>query len=332
VDLDTYTQAAERAAQEAKDAAANAKKQREKEKKLLRKERSRLRATHGELDQSMDGWPDWDTVEALCSSMSTEELRYLCDQLDTVSDGVEKANIIHDSHKCVTDSNQRAREDRRQAAIAAADKKQKEEEAAAREAANKEALLWTDEEIRLLDKAVIKYPVGTRNRWEMVAKLVRTKTIEEVIRYTKHRQSCGDQGGHDKNSYAQFLQNRKNKDAAIDSPASMRDDESEAGSGSGGAESATSSATNGNHVDSTSSSAAESDGKAAAAGDGGAAADENVWSKTQELALVAAMKKLSKDAADRWGQISKLVPGKTKAECYTRFMDLKKTYKKNKGK
>ena len=47
---------------------------------------------------------------------------------------------------------------------------------------------------------------------------------------------------------------------------------------------------------------------------------------------MAAMKRIAKDAADRWGQISALVPGKTKAECYTRFVDLKKTYKKSKGK
>ena len=56
------------------------------------------------------------------------------------------------------------------------------------------------------------------------------------------------------------------------------------------------------------------------------------WSKTQELALVSAMKKYPKEAADRWGQIAAAVPGKNKAECYTRYQELRKTFKKTKGK
>ena len=44
------------------------------------------------------------------------------------------------------------------------------------------------------------------------------------------------------------------------------------------------------------------------------------------------MKKYSKDAADRWGQIVTAVPGKSKSECYTRYQELRKTFKKTKGK
>lgn len=283
----------------------------------MRKERSRLRSIHSGIDSNTVDWPDWDVVESLCNNMSIEELKFLCDQLDSVDETVEKCALIQDSNKCVTDQNQRAREERRQAAIAAAEKKEKEVEKQAQEAAQKESLLWNEEEIRLLDKAVIKYPMGTRNRWEMVAKLVRTKTIDEVIRYTKYRQSCVEMS-QDKSAYEQFLQNR-NKDAVIESPASVRDESPVEIK----TESSAVNETNGSHSDVESISSSPKDS---------IEEDKKAWSKTQELALITAMKKFSKDISDRWGQIASVVPGKNKADCYSRYMELKKTFKKSKGK
>ena len=333
-------EASERAAQEAKEAASSAKKQREKEKKLLRKERSRLRSIHGTLDSGAESWPDWDVIEGLCNAMATEELRHLCDQLEHAGDDAEwRCHLINDSHKCITDENQREREDRLQAAIAAAEKKQIEEEEKAKEAAKQEALLWTEEEIRLLDKAVAKYPMGTRNRWEMVAKLVRTKTIEEVIRYTKYRQSCGEMTQDKGSAYDQFLQNRKSKNndaGSIASPASIRDDDN--GNDVNGSVAESSAETNGGGnasattVEDSKTPADETISNAAPPSAEEEKQQQSVWSKMQELALVSAMKKYSKDAADRWGQIATAVPGKSKSECYTRYQELRKTFKKTKGK
>lgn len=49
---------------------------------------------------------------------------------------------------------------------------------------------WTDEELRLLDKAVKKFPQGTPKRWEQVAAYVRTRPLDEVLLMVKDRQGA----------------------------------------------------------------------------------------------------------------------------------------------
>ena len=43
-----------------------------------------------------------------------------------------------------------------------------------------------------------------------------------------------------------------------------------------------------------------------------------------------ALKAVSKDVEDRWGQVAALVPGKTKAQCFKRFKELKEAHKAGK--
>jgi Myb-like DNA-binding domain len=57
-------------------------------------------------------------------------------------------------------------------------------------------------------------------------------------------------------------------------------------------------------------------------------ADADVqWSEEQELALVRAMKQYGKEVEDRWEKISTVVPGKTKAQCFRRFKELRDTFR-----
>ena len=51
---------------------------------------------------------------------------------------------------------------------------------------------WSDEELRLLDKAVTKFPQGTPKRWEQVAAVVRTRTLEEVLLMVKEHQGASN--------------------------------------------------------------------------------------------------------------------------------------------
>lgn len=42
--------------------------------------------------------------------------------------------------------------------------------------------VWTQEELSLLSKAVVKFPGGTRDRWNRLAEFVGTKTADEILR------------------------------------------------------------------------------------------------------------------------------------------------------
>ncbi|GFR46537.1 hypothetical protein Agub_g8128 [Astrephomene gubernaculifera] len=75
-----------------------------------------------------------------------------------------------------------AKRDAEAAAKAAAREEHRRKMAAMRE--------WSEEELRLLDKACSKYPMGTPKRWEAVAGFVRTRTLEEVLLMVKDRQGA----------------------------------------------------------------------------------------------------------------------------------------------
>ena len=55
------------------------------------------------------------------------------------------------------------------------------------------------------------------------------------------------------------------------------------------------------------------------------------WSEEQELALVKALKVFGRDVEDRWDRISEAVPGKSKAQCFRRFKELRETFRAKKS-
>lgn len=40
---------------------------------------------------------------------------------------------------------------------------------------------WTNEELSLLSKAIVKFPGGTTNRWKFIAEFIGNRTQKEVI-------------------------------------------------------------------------------------------------------------------------------------------------------
>jgi len=48
----------------------------------------------------------------------------------------------------------------------------------------KESQIWTKEEVTALQKATKKFPAGMKNRWELVAELVKTKSQSQMIQMT----------------------------------------------------------------------------------------------------------------------------------------------------
>ena len=44
---------------------------------------------------------------------------------------------------------------------------------------------WSEEEVRLLNKAIDKFPPGTSRRWETVQLYLRTRTVDEILDMVK---------------------------------------------------------------------------------------------------------------------------------------------------
>jgi hypothetical protein len=90
-------------------------------------------------------------------------------------------------------------ETRRRCSQAEVQKQQAKAAAAAEARAKRKAALkgkvasaqeWSEEEVRMLDKALVKFPVGVPRRWEQVTQYVRTRTQDEVLFMVKARSSC----------------------------------------------------------------------------------------------------------------------------------------------
>lgn len=73
---------------------------------------------------------------------------------------------------------------------------------------------WTEEEIEVLRKQLIKHPVGKPGRWEAISESFRGRhKVESVIKTAKE---LGERKVEDGDSYAQFLKKRKPFDRRIE--------------------------------------------------------------------------------------------------------------------
>eukprot|EP01024_Parvocaulis_polyphysoides_P048263 TRINITY_DN458_c0_g1_i1.p1 TRINITY_DN458_c0_g1~~TRINITY_DN458_c0_g1_i1.p1 ORF type:complete len:669 (-),score=172.32 TRINITY_DN458_c0_g1_i1:221-2197(-) len=329
-----------KAAEEAeKAAAAQAKVEREAEKRLIRKQRQKLRATCGEIQSVSE-----DDVETLCQSLSKQQLEELNEKLDEASH-TDKFKYIQQTLSDL--------------------KKQQEEEAAERVLQSKASLAaekqnakldlqkkvaemgeWNEEELRLLDKALVKFPQGTAKRWEQVTAYVRTRTQDEVLLMVKWCQGASSRRYQNQQDWRANRKGGKGIKQDNTSELSKRDealtDVQINTSQSNGNAPSSSSMSNDNAV--ASSSQSNTNGNAAPssskdAGNGAAAHSENgnalkgtegEWSKDQQLAFVQALKSVGKDEEDRWTKIAGLVPGKSKVDCMKKFKEMRDSFRQKK--
>jgi hypothetical protein len=75
---------------------------------------------------------------------------------------------------------------KQRAKLAAAAEARTKRKAELRERLN-QAKEWSEEEIRMLDKALSKLPVGVPRRWEQITSYVRTRTQSEILFMVKVR-------------------------------------------------------------------------------------------------------------------------------------------------
>ncbi|KAG2429463.1 hypothetical protein HYH02_014043 [Chlamydomonas schloesseri] len=196
---------------------------------------------------------------------------------------------------------------------------------------------WSAEELRLLDKGLKKFPVGTVKRWEAVTGVVRTRTLEEVLVMVKTYKG----GSH--------LRARVQEDWKAGRKGGAAGAADSAGTGVGACVAAAAVAPDVRYdgppvaADAAAaqqaaaagggagSSKAGGGGKAGAGADKAGSAADTPWTEAQEVALVAALKACPKElGTERWDAVAKLVPGRTKAQCFKRFKELREAFRSSK--
>lgn len=98
----------------------------------------------------------------------------------------------------------------------------------------------------------------------------------------------GEKKFTDGDSYAKFLAQRKGGDKPIDSPLSQRWDSDQADAGNG---------------------------------------TKSDWTEAEDKALVLALKTFPKDTPKRWDKVADAVPGRSKAQCFKRFSELRDSFR-----
>lgn len=156
---------------------------------------------------------------------------------------------------------------------------------------NEEEKEWTEEDVEILKKQMVKNPVGKPKRWEVIAESFNGRhRVESVIKKAKE---LGEKKIDDSDSYAQFLKNRKALDVRLQDK-------------------------NLGLVTENGGESREDD-------------KENGWSAGEDIALLNALKAFPKDAPMRWEKIAAAVPGRSKAACMKRVAVLKKEFRSSKA-
>ncbi|XP_078432377.1 dnaJ and Myb-like DNA-binding domain-containing protein [Wolffia australiana] len=297
----------------AAELALNQKKLKEKEKKLLRKERSRLRAISGNLSGVSE-----EDIEGLCLSLDVDQLRQLCEEMETLTEGTGRVQRLRQALNSDASS---VNIDGANSKVVVNGSVGGIVEPVSPAGSEKKERPWGEEEIAMLRKGVIKYPKGTSRRWEVIAEYLGTgRSVDEILKASK---TVLLQKPDAAKAFDSFLERRK-PSPGIASPLTSRveageDPRPEAATGGGVSPSA--GAQNG-----PSSLAAATVAAAAPA-----AGETDSWSAGQERALIQALKTFPKEVSQRWERIAAAVPGKTVNQCKKKFALMRETFRSRKA-
>ncbi|OWM78509.1 dnaJ homolog subfamily C member 2-like [Punica granatum] len=307
----------------AAEAALQQKKVKEKEKKLLRKERARLRALSASLvSQRLLGISE-DDVDSLCTSLDTEQLRNICDKMES-RQGAERAEVLRDaqgsSHKS---------EDEKQG-----EKQNQQQNGSMRVSGSlpfgsteKKEKPWGREEIELLRKGMQKYPKGTSRRWEVISEYMGTgRSVEEILKATK---TVLLQKPDSAKAFDSFLEKRKPAQSIV-SPLTTRE-EVEGTPVAAHAPETTAAKVGEAEESSNSRSGSAPNPEDSVTENGGSGSDQDVWSAVQERALIQALKTFPKETSQRWERVAAAVPGKTVNQCRKKLALLKENFRSKKN-
>ncbi|KAF6264387.1 DnaJ-domain-containing protein [Scenedesmus sp. NREL 46B-D3] len=349
----------------AKAAAAEAKKVRDAEKQAMKKERQRLRklADAGEGQQRLLSIDD---TERLCQSLNLQQMQRLGEAASAAgTDAAGRAALLQEALQQL--------EQREEEQVALKDAKKQEAEAALKNLAKRdhakkmqEMREWGDDELRMLDKAVKKFPwarpsAGSRcaaaaaagcgllhSRSVLrsvpavmqcqaclvdVAMYVRTRTLEEVLLMVKEHQGASSTRMQKQEDWKGAAKKRADVTSEADSRSAAFTDVNVNITGEAAAVLVPGAADSSGSTPSSSRGNSRPSSATAAAAVGVkkvVSADSGEWNEEQELALVQALKQFGKELPDRWERIAGVVPGKGKAACFKRFKELRDVFRAKK--
>jgi len=287
--------------------AENAKKQQVAENKQIRKKRPQLRkicrqlrATHEENPKQNTFNPREEHVELLCKMMNLKQFLDLIKAFGT-DQGPHAFRDMLIVYKIIPEDEpyfEAPAQPEEPEESEPEKESEPEEESEPDKEPEKKDNAWTTEEITLLTKGLTKYPVGTRNRYQLVAELVGTRTVKEIIEQTKigASETAQEQTITKKDAFERFKETKKEakvvKEVAPTIVAPVVPVE---------------------EVKSVSNEPEE-------------------WSPEEQKLLEAAMKKFTAKEGDRWNKIAGELPGRSKQDCIARYKYLVEFFKRQKKK
>uniref|UniRef100_A0A672FVE5 DnaJ homolog subfamily C member 1 n=1 Tax=Salarias fasciatus TaxID=181472 RepID=A0A672FVE5_SALFA len=224
-----------------------------------------------------------------------------------------------------------------------------------RKAAKKKATDWTEDDLSLLSRLMVKFPGGTPGRWEKIAHELGRSVTDVTTKVKQMKDNVSHTTGLVKLSELKAPPLPAKSATVDDSLMTQRvaeDDskEEEAASAVRRRNKKSSAATAAATAVAAAAAAAADDGEAKVRGrrqkdfdpnavdeeeeserqESKEKADSAIWTQNQQKLLELALQQFPRGTAERWDRIAKVVPGKSKEECMIRYKMLAELIQKKK--
>uniref|UniRef100_A0A674NN89 DnaJ homolog subfamily C member 1 n=1 Tax=Takifugu rubripes TaxID=31033 RepID=A0A674NN89_TAKRU len=194
-----------------------------------------------------------------------------------------------------------------------------------RKVSKKKGADWTEDDLSLLSRLMVKFPGGTPGRWEKIAQDLgrsvtdvtsKVKQVKDSVSQTpglvklselKGERDAGEEEQKEEPESATVARKRNRKSAATDAGETK---------------------VRGHRQRDFDPSAAEAE--EAEPLESREKAESAVWTQNQQKLLELALQQFPRGTAERWDRIAKVVPGKTKEECMIRYKMLAELVQKRK--